>query len=115
MCAASAAQFSPDAVPMPISAEPASDMIAHIHEVQVDDPRPTDQVRDPLDTLARMSSAIRRGVDDRRALLRHLKQAVVLDHDQRVDVVAKLLDAHHRLVGALAALEAERPRDARRR
>ncbi len=51
------------------------------------------------------------GIDDGGLLLDHLEQAVVLDHDQRVDSVAKLVDAVLRLVRALASLESERPRD----
>ena len=49
-------------------------------------------------------------VDDRRLLLDHLEEAVVLDHDQRVDALAKLVDPTFRLVGAPAALEPERLR-----
>ena len=50
-------------------------------------------------------------VDDRGALLDHLEQAVVLDHDQRVDAVAEVLDPLLGLLRALAALERERPGD----
>ena len=44
------------------------------------------------------------GLDD-------LQQAVVRDHEQRVDLGRELLDALLGLLGALLALEAERPRD----
>ena len=44
-------------------------------------------------------------------LLDHLEQAVVLDHDQRVDAVAQRLDPCLGLLGAQLALERERPRD----
>jgi hypothetical protein len=47
---------------------------------------------------------------DRGLLLDHLKQAVVLDHDQRVHLLAEVLDPQLRLLGALAPLERERPR-----
>ena len=39
------------------------------------------------------------------------RQPVVLDHDQRVDAVAKVLDPDLGLLRASPALEAERPRD----
>src|SRR5207302_6339469 len=50
------------------------------------------------------------GIDDRGALLDHLKQAVVLDHDQRVDHVAQIFDPALGLLRPLAALERERSR-----
>ena len=50
-------------------------------------------------------------LDDRRLLLDHLEQPVVLDHDQRVDALAELVDPGLGLLGALAALERERLRD----
>jgi len=50
-------------------------------------------------------------IDDRGPLLDHLEQAVVLDHDQRVDRVAEILDPALGLLRPLAALERERPRD----
>src|SRR5919198_1470070 len=55
------------------------------------------------ETALRAASAARLSPDD-------LQQPIVLDHDQGVDPVAQLVDAALRLVGTLAALEAERTR-----
>ena len=51
------------------------------------------------------------GLGDGRLLLHHLQQPVVLDHDQRVDPVAQVLDPDLGLLGPAATLEAERLRD----
>ena len=48
---------------------------------------------------------------DRRLLVDDLEEPVVLDHDQRVDAVAEVLDPDLRLLRPAPALEAERPRD----
>ena len=87
--AASPARFSPEATPIPMSAEPASRMIVpHVREVEVDEAGDRDQVRDPLDALAQHVVRHAERVDDRRVLVDHLQQPVVLDHDQGVDVLA---------------------------
>ena len=70
-----------------------------------------DQVGDPLHALAEDVVRHPERVDDRRLLLDDLEQAVVLDHDQRVDAVAEVLDPELGLLRALAALEDERLRD----
>ena len=44
-------------------------------------------------------------IDDRGALLDHLEQAIILDHDQRVDHVAQILDPALGLLRAFAAFE----------
>ena len=51
------------------------------------------------------------GDEDRCALLDHLEQPVVLDHDEPVDALAQLGDPTLRLLGPHAPLEPERPRD----
>ena len=61
MCAASAARFSPDAVPMPISAEPASDMIARTSaKSRLTIPGTVIRSVIPWTPWRRMSSAIRK-------------------------------------------------------
>src|SRR5207245_763100 len=50
-------------------------------------------------------------VRQRGPLLDHLQQPVVLDHDQRVDLLGELVDPLLRLLRAAAPLERERPRD----
>src|SRR5207247_870797 len=50
-------------------------------------------------------------LDDRRPLLDDLQEAVVLDHDQRVDALAQLVDAALGLLRPFASLEREWSRD----
>ena len=111
--AASAARFSPDADADAHQrrAGVAHDR-AHVGEVEVDEPGHRDQVGDALDALAEDVVGHPERVDDRRLLLDDLEQPVVLDHDQRVDLVARARRCPcSRLLGAAAALERERPRD----
>ena len=109
--AASPARFSPEATPMPISAEPASRMIVRTSaKSRLTRPGDRDQVGDALDALAQDVVGHPERVHDRRVLVDHLQQPVVLDHDQRVDVLAQVADPELGLLGALAALERERPR-----
>ena len=88
--AASAARFSPrrGADAHQRGAGVAHDR-AHVGEVEVDEAGHGDQVGDPLDALAEDVVGHPERVDDRRLLLDHLEQPVVLDHDQRVDAVAQ--------------------------
>ena len=78
-------------MPMPIRAEPG---VAHdradVGEVEVDDAGHGDQVGDPLHALAKDVIGHLERVRERRLLLDHLEQPVVLDHDQRVDLVGEL-------------------------
>ena len=83
----------------------------HVGEVEVDEAGDRDQVGDALDSLAQDVVGHPERVDDRGVLVDHLEQPVVLDHDQRVDVLAQVADTQLRLLGALAAFEGERPRD----
>ena len=86
---------------MPISAEPgvAHDR-AHVGEVEVDEAGHGDQVGDALDALAEDVVRHPERLDDRRLLLDHLEQPVVLDHDQRVDVVAQVARCRARACSA---------------
>jgi hypothetical protein len=83
----------------------------HVGEVEVDDAGHRDQVGDALHALAEDVVGYPKRLDDRRPLLDHLEQTVVLDHDQRVDLLAELLDSTMRLLGPPPALETERPGD----
>ena len=100
--AASAARFSPRgrADAHERRAGVAHDR-AHVGEVEVDEPGHGDQVGDALDALAEDVVGHPERVDDRGLLLDDLEQPVVLDHDQRVDAVAEVLDAQLRLLRAL--------------
>ncbi len=92
--AASAQRFSPPAVPMPISAEPASlHDRAHVGEVEVDQAGDRDQVGDPLHALAQHVVGLAERVEHRGAPLDDRQQLLVRDHDQRVDDLAQALDA----------------------
>ena len=110
--AASAARFSPRGA---ADAHQRRAGVAHdrphVGEVEVDDAGHGDQVGDALDALAEDVVGDPERLGHRRPLLDHLQQAVVLDHDQRVDAVAQVLDALLGLLRALAALERERLRD----
>ena len=109
--AASAARFSPcaDADAHQGRAGVAHDR-ADVGEVEVDDAGHGDQVGDALHALAKDVVGHLERVRERSLLLDHLEQAVVLDHDQRVDLLGELGDALLGLLPAAAALEAERPR-----
>ena len=65
----------------------------------------------PCTPWRRMSSAIPNASRHGGLLLDDLEEPVVLDHDQRVDAVAQVLDPDLRLLGAAPPLEAERPGD----
>ena len=82
-----------------------------VGEVQVHEAGLRDQVGDPLHALSEDVVRHPERLDDRGLTLDDLQQPVVLDHDQRVDAVAQLVDAALSLIGALAAFEGERPRD----
>ena len=109
MRAASAARFSPAALPIPISADPASRMIVRTSaKSRLTSPGTVIRSVIPWTPWRSTSSAMPERLDERRLLLDHLEQPVVLDHDQRVDVVAELLDPGLGLLGAHAPLEGER-------
>ena len=105
--AASVARFSPvlDADAHQRRAGVAHDR-AHVGEVEVDDAGDGDQVGDPLDALAQDVVGELERLGERRLLLDHLQQSVVLDHDQRVDLVGELVDADLGLLRAPPSLEA---------
>ena len=107
--AASAARFSPDAR---ADAHERRAGVAHdrphVGEVEVDEAGHGDQVGDALHALAEDVVGHAERVDDRRLLLDDLEQPVVLDHDQRVDAVAQVVDPVLGLLRAPAALEGER-------
>src|SRR6476659_6742099 len=83
----------------------------HVREVEVDESRDGDQVGDALHALAQDVVGHAERVDDRGLLFDHLKQPVVLDHDQRVDPIAEGRDPLLRLLCPPPSLEAEGLRD----
>ena len=83
----------------------------HVGEVEVDQSGDGDQVGDALDALAQHFVGDPEGVEERSRPLDHLQETVVLDHDQRVDLLGELADALLGLLGAAASFERERPRD----
>ena len=109
--AASTARFSPVARPMPISADPASFMIARTSAKSwLIKPGHRDDVADPLDALAQHVIDDAEGVEDAGVLLDDVLEPVVRDRDERIDLRLQLLG---RLLGdelALVALERERLR-----
>ena len=111
--AASAARFSPDAMPMPISAEPASLMIVRTSaKSRLTSPGTVIRSVIPWTPWRRTSSAIRNASTIERLLLDDLEQPVVLDHDQRVDAVAQLARSRARACSARRRpSNDERPRD----
>jgi hypothetical protein len=81
---------------------------ADVGEVEVDDPGHGDQSAIPGHLAQDVVDHPER-VGERRPLLDHPQQPVVLDHDQRVDLSASSILARPGRCGG--ALEAERPRD----
>ena len=65
---------------------------ADVREVEVHEPGDGDQVGDALHALAEDVVGHPERLEDRGRLLDHLEQPVVLDHDQRVDPVAEVLE-----------------------
>ena len=79
-----------------------------VGEVEVDEAGDGDQVGDPLDALAEDVVGLAEGLADRLAALDDVEQLLVRNDDQRVDLVAELLDPVESLLHALGALELER-------
>src|SRR5664280_1070312 len=73
----------------------------NIGEVEVDEPRHSDQVGDALHTLSQHVVGHPERLHDRRPSLHDLQKPLVRDHDQRIDVLLESLDT---LVGTLLAL-----------
>ncbi len=82
-----------------------------VGEVEVDQAGRGDQVGDALDTGQQHLVGGAEGVHHADVAVAELEQAVVRDHDERVALVAQLLDAGLGLDRAPLALEGERPRD----
>ena len=70
-----------------------------------------DDLGDALDALAQHVVGHHERLWHRRLLVADREQAVVRDDDEGVDLARQLRDALLRLLAALGALEAERPRD----
>src|SRR6266540_112593 len=83
---------------------------AHVGEVGVDEARRRDQVGDALHTLQQHLVAHLERVEHRRVLVGQLKQPVVRDHDERVELALEPLDTVLSLDGAAAPFERERTR-----
>ena len=75
---------------------------AHVGEVEVDQAGQGDQLGDALDALAKHVVGDLEGLDHGRGPREHAQQALVGDHDQRVDLGAQRLDALLGLLGAAA-------------
>ena len=110
--AAATARSSPRAEPMPISAEPASD-ITDLTSAKSRLIRPGrgDQVGDALDTGQQHLVGGLERVQHADLAVRDGQQPVVRDDDEGVDLFAQFGDAVLGLVGAAAALEGERAGD----
>ena len=84
---------------------------AHVGEVEVDQSRQRDQVRDALDALAQDVVGDAERLDHRGVALEHGEQTVVGDDDQRVDLVGERGDSGLGLRATPRALELERAGD----
>ncbi len=78
-----------------------------VGEVQVDEPRNSDEVGDALHALAKDVVGHLEGLDDGGTPLDHLKQAIVGDDYQGIDLLGQGGDARLGLAGPLPALEGE--------
>ena len=79
-----------------------------VGEVEVDETRHQDQVRDALNRLPQHVVGRREGVVERGGAINRRQQALVRNRDHRVDAVAQLVEAALRLELPLLALELER-------
>ena len=92
--AASCARCEPVAMPIPIIALPALGMIVRTSaKSRLMSPGQRDQVADPLDALAQHVVGDPERLDQARALLEHVQEPVVGDHDHRVGGVPQRLHA----------------------
>ena len=90
--AASTARFSPEPMPMPSSALPASAMIVRTSaKSRLIRPGSVIRSRDALDALAQHVVGDAERLDHRGLLVQHRQQLVVRDDDQRVDLFGQRL------------------------
>ena len=109
VCAASADRFSPDAVPMPIRADPASDMIAASGESRLTIPGTV------MKSVIPWTHPAGDVIGQPEASMIEVRFSTTwsgwsFSITISVSTLPRLLDPHHRLVGT-RDLEAERPRD----
>src|SRR5215208_311146 len=79
-----------------------------VREVEVDQARERDQVRDALDALAQDVVRHAERLHHRRLLVEHAQEPRVRDDDQSVDLLRQLLNPALGLLAATRSLEAER-------
>ena len=91
--AAWVARSSPRAEPMPNSAVPAPQNGVDIVEVDMNVRVGGDQIGDALHTCQECGVGGLEGVDDADRAVGQLKQSIVGNHDQRIDLLAQILDA----------------------
>ena len=84
---------------------------ANVGKVEVDQAGNRDQVGDALDALAQHVVGHLEGVNNRGAALDQVEQAIVWNHDDRVDMCCELFDSTVGLLGAASTFEAEGTRD----
>ena len=83
----------------------------HVREVQVDEARRHDEGRDALHPLIEDLVRHAECVHHRGRRVGDLEQPIVGNHDQRVDGLLQIADAHVGLCGPFASLEGERTGD----
>ena len=107
--AACFARFSPVARPMPMTAEPASDMMVRTSaKSTLIKPGSRDQIGDAGDTAHQDVIGQPEGLGDRGFGVADVEQPVVGDDDQGVDRLLEIVDPLLGVDGATSALEAER-------
>ena len=112
--AASLARFSPFATPVPMIAMPMRDMIVRdVREIEIDQAGHQNEIRNALNRLPQHVVGRRERLGHARGLGHGRQQALVRNHDHRVDGVGEVLEAGLGLQRALAALELERLGDDR--
>ena len=80
----------------------------HIREVEVDETRHIDEIRDALHCLLEHFVRLAESLRHRGAAIHNLKELIVRNHNEGVDRILEMLDARERVVHALLALKVKR-------
>ena len=83
-------------------------IVRHVGEVQVDQPRDQNEIRDPLDGLMQNIIGHAERLGQRRGAIDRRQQTLVGDGDDRVDAFAEVFEPSLSLKRTLSALELER-------
>jgi len=83
----------------------------HVGKIEIDEAGLRDEIGDPLNALAQNVVGVGKRLLERRALLDHLKDTLVWNRDQRIDLLFEIGDTAFREQHTLAAFKRKRLRD----